>query len=162
MNTKALTNSFNDCKCIASFMRKIVFTANLCHNLNYEYNYATRTNEFINIELDAKPPYSTWFDISEEEQNNVIAAVLQLVNKLELMYPDERKNVEKLAKEQHDAWVESKKALGWVYGEVLDREAKTHPDMVEWDELSYTEKLKDSLFVTVVLSHFDEIVESIK
>lgn len=39
--------------------------------------------------------------------------------------------------------------MGWRYGPVRDREAKTHPDMVPYDELERRERDKDAVFVAL-------------
>ena len=36
--------------------------------------------------------------------------------------------------QQHEAWVADQCAAGWKYGETLDEQAKTDPDLVHWDE----------------------------
>lgn len=51
---------------------------------------------------------------------------------------------------QHNAWLEDKKKDGWVYGEVKDTEAKTHPCMVSFEELPEFQKKKDALFCAIV------------
>lgn len=51
---------------------------------------------------------------------------------------------------QHDNWMKHKLADGWVYGGVKDAEKKTHPCLVEWEELPYEEQLKDVLFSDIV------------
>ena len=48
--------------------------------------------------------------------------------------------------ETHVSWLASKKADGWVYGEVKDAEAKTHPCMVEYKDLPVEQQKKDALF----------------
>ena len=45
--------------------------------------------------------------------------------------------------ENHENWLLKKKAQGWVYGPVLDREKKVHPDLVPYAELPTVEKRKD-------------------
>jgi hypothetical protein len=51
---------------------------------------------------------------------------------------------------QHNAWLEYKKKDGWVYGEVKDAEAKTHPCIVPFEELPEFQKKKDALFCAIV------------
>lgn len=55
----------------------------------------------------------------------------------------------------HDAWLSHKEADGWVFGEVKDPEAKTHPCMVPFEQLPKGQQLKDRLFRAVVLSLVD-------
>lgn len=50
----------------------------------------------------------------------------------------------------HDNWMAHKKAGGWVYGEVKDPEAKTHPCMVPFDQLPPVQQIKDGLFRAIV------------
>lgn len=51
--------------------------------------------------------------------------------------------------ELHDDWVLAYEAMGWRYGPERDREAKTHPDMVPFDELEQREQDKDAVFVAL-------------
>ncbi len=50
----------------------------------------------------------------------------------------------------HEAWVANKTAGGWVYGEVKDSAAKTHPCLVPYEQLPVEQRVKDHLFVAVV------------
>jgi hypothetical protein len=50
----------------------------------------------------------------------------------------------------HDAWMASKIADGWVYGEIKDAEAKTHPCLVPFDQLPLHQQQKDRLFMAIV------------
>lgn len=50
----------------------------------------------------------------------------------------------------HESWLNHKKAEGWVYGEVKDPAAKTHPCCVPFDELPTDQKSKDFIFRAVV------------
>lgn len=49
----------------------------------------------------------------------------------------------------HDDWVRAYEAMGWRYGEVRDPVAKTHPDMVPFDELEQREQDKDAVFLAL-------------
>lgn len=57
--------------------------------------------------------------------------------------PDRKTSPEEL----HDDWVKAYEAMGWVYGPIRDLEAKTHPDMVPYNELGFAEQIKDEVFV---------------
>lgn len=53
-------------------------------------------------------------------------------------------------REQHNAWAQHKRADGWVYGEVKDAEAKTHPCLVDYRKLPADQQAKDAIFRAVV------------
>lgn len=59
--------------------------------------------------------------------------------------PDRKTSPEEL----HEDWVKAYEVMGWRYGETRDVEAKTHPDMVPFDELGQLEQDKDSVFVAL-------------
>ena len=46
----------------------------------------------------------------------------------------------------HDAWVDAYEEMGWKYGVKRDAKAKTHPDMVPFEELGKLEQEKDWVF----------------
>ena len=52
--------------------------------------------------------------------------------------------------EQHQCWATQKIADGWVWGEVKDAEAKTHPCLVPYDQLPPEQQVKDHLFRSVI------------
>jgi len=56
---------------------------------------------------------------------------------------------------QHNAWMASKIADGWVYGEVKDAEKKTHPCIVPFNELPWEQQMKDKLFCIIADSLAD-------
>ncbi len=80
-----------------------------------------------------------WEEAPEDMRRSVIAGVRYV-----LRYPNST------PREMHDAWVEYKKQDGWTWGIVKDFDAKTHPSLVPYQDLPVFEKLKDSLFQTVV------------
>jgi hypothetical protein len=52
-------------------------------------------------------------------------------------------------KDLHDDWVRAYEEMGWVYGPVRDPVAKTHPDMVPYEDLGQLERDKDDVFVAL-------------
>lgn len=52
--------------------------------------------------------------------------------------------------EQHVAWMNDKIADGWVYGEVKDTAAKTHPCLVPYPDLPWEQRAKDRIYIAVV------------
>ena len=52
--------------------------------------------------------------------------------------------------ESHENWMAHKEADGWVYGDVKDIDAKTHPCLVPYAELPLTQRTKDILFHAVI------------
>jgi len=55
----------------------------------------------------------------------------------------------KSAEELHGSWMQAYYAMGWVYGEVRDVAAKTHPDLVPYADLGSLERDKDAVFVAL-------------
>lgn len=53
--------------------------------------------------------------------------------------------------EQHEAWKDDKVKAGWVYGEVKDEVAKTHPCIIGYDDLPIDQRMKDYIFGSIVL-----------
>lgn len=55
--------------------------------------------------------------------------------------PDELKKLaEQMAKNVHEVWSQGRIRDGWKYGAVRDDAAKTHPCLVEYEQLSESEK----------------------
>lgn len=51
--------------------------------------------------------------------------------------------VEALARNAHDVWAYQRLADGWIWGEERNDAAKTHPCLVDYDDLPYSEKVYD-------------------
>lgn len=47
----------------------------------------------------------------------------------------------------HNSWMKQYKEMGWKHGDEYNREKKTHPDLVPYDELEQREQDKDSVFI---------------
>lgn len=53
------------------------------------------------------------------------------------------------AEEAHDSWVRDYQLMGYTYGAVRDHDAKTHPDMVPFDQLGWKERIKDAVWIAL-------------
>jgi hypothetical protein len=53
-------------------------------------------------------------------------------------------------REMHVRWCEHRIRTGWTLGPIKDTVAKTHPWLVDYDELPPAEKAKDALVIAVV------------
>ncbi len=51
--------------------------------------------------------------------------------------------------ELHGSWMQAYITMGWVYGEVYDREKRIHPDLVPYADLGQLERDKDAVFVAL-------------
>lgn len=52
--------------------------------------------------------------------------------------------------EHHEAWLADKFARGWTYGPVKDAEARTHPNLLPYDDLPPEQRAKNDLFIAIV------------
>lgn len=82
-----------------------------------------------------------WDAAPEWQRDSAIEGVRALLAKPELTPAD-----------MHALWLEHKTADGWRYGKTKDVEAKTHPCMVDYDQLPEAQRVKDSLFRATVLN----------
>ena len=104
--------------------------AKVCHEANRAYCQTIGDNSHL-----------PWEEAPEWQKQSAIVGVIWRVANQDMPYSA-----------QHDQWMQDKKAAGWVYGEVKDAEKKTHPCLVEWEELPADERLKDILFCNIVKS----------
>ena len=51
--------------------------------------------------------------------------------------------------ELHGSWMQAYFAMGWLYSDIYDREAKLHPDLVPYAQLGRLEQDKDAVFVAL-------------
>jgi len=80
-----------------------------------------------------------WRDAPKWQQDSAIAGAKAIYD-----------NPSTTPEQSHEGWMAQKVADGWVYGEVKDAEAKTHPCMVQYSELPSSQRVKDTLFGAVV------------
>lgn len=59
--------------------------------------------------------------------------------------PDRKSDPEEL----HNDWWRKYEEMGWRYGPIRDPVAKTHPDMVPFEELGWRERNKDAVFIAL-------------
>lgn len=85
-----------------------------------------------------EPVAREWSDFSEREREGVIAGV-------ELALSGESD-----PSKMHESWVLGKLEDGWRYGPELDREAKTHPNLLPYHELDKNQWAKDDLFLAII------------
>lgn len=50
----------------------------------------------------------------------------------------------------HENWMREKIRNGWVYGEIKNPDAKTHPCLVPFGDLPQSQRVKDFLFHAIV------------
>jgi hypothetical protein len=79
-----------------------------------------------------------WEDAPEWQRKSAITGVQKIVN-YEVTKPYE----------SHESWKAEKLADGWVYGEVKDLVAKTHPCIVDYEQLPVEQQMKDYLFFNI-------------
>lgn len=103
---------------------------------------AARTAHEINrawceANLDMSQP--AWDDAPDWQKDSAILGVRAIINA-----PDTTPEL------SHAYWGAHKLSEGWVYGEVKDPVAKTHPCLVPYDRLPEVQRIKDSLFIAAV------------
>lgn len=102
--------------------------AKVCHEANRAYCQALGDN--------SQP---AWEEAPRWQQESAVAGV-----RFHLANPDAGPEA------SHESWLAQKEADGWVYGEVKDPEAKTHPCMVPFSELPVEQQAKDFIFRSIV------------
>jgi hypothetical protein len=107
--------------------------------------------------LAAKPAFVAWDDLApdKQESNRELARRLrklvdaspggrrlelaytphELINPLETWHLSEDE-VERLSRQEHAEWCAYHEQQGWRHGAVRNDEAKIHPDLVPWEQLS--------------------------
>ena len=80
-----------------------------------------------------------WFEAEEWQRESAIKGVEFRINN-----PDAGHDA------QHNSWMKEKVDAGWVFGDVKDAEAKTHPCIVPFEQLPEFQQKKDALFCAIV------------
>lgn len=106
----------------------IEYIAKACHEANRVWCQANGDNL-----------QKHWNEAEQWQRDSAIAGV-----KFRLDNPDAGHDA------QHNAWVNDKIKDGWIYGDVKDADAKTHPCIVPFEQLPEFQKKKDALFCAIV------------
>lgn len=101
--------------------------ASVCHAAN-------RALQQLSGEAEVNPE---WVDAPEWMQDSATSGVLSALEG-------------RSAGELHEEWAAHRRATGWVWGSIKSEEAKTHPCLVDYDQLPEIQRAKDALFLAVV------------
>lgn len=64
------------------------------------------------------------------------------------------KNPDSTPEDSHVNWMKEKKETGWILGSVKDTIKKEHPCMIPYKDLPKEQQVKDSLFIAIVKTFF--------
>lgn len=109
-------------------MTNIIYIAAVCHEAN---------RMWCACNGDHSQP--EWLDAPHWQTDSAIDGV-----KHALRHPDAT------PEDSHSNWCMNKVEEGWVYGEVKDPVAKTHPCMLPYNDLPEFQRKKDALFLAIV------------
>ncbi|WP_329342218.1 RyR domain-containing protein [Streptomyces sp. NBC_00663] len=126
----------------------------LARVLHEHYEWAARTRRGESEETNAS--VVPWDRLPARKQEDNRQAVLAIGEKLRALdcaiaprldpappFVLEETEVERLARMEHRRWLRARRAEGVVYGPDRDDDARTHPDMKDWDELTEPAREKD-------------------
>jgi hypothetical protein len=99
------------------------------------YEAARMQADAVNATIVPEP----WHERDEKFRTQFLSVIDMMCG------PDRKSSPEEL----HDDWTQAYEAMGWRYGPVRDVWAKTHPDMVPFDQLGYREQIKDAVFIAL-------------
>ncbi len=106
----------------------VLMIAVVCHQANKAW-----------CEQNGDPSQKDWADAEQWQRDSAIKGV-----EFRLDNPEAGNDG------QHNSWMNEKIGQGWVYGEVKDAEAKTHPCIVPYNLLPKYQQKKDALFSAIV------------
>ena len=82
-------------------------------------------------------PSPSWDDAPEWQRSSAIEGVQKALDG-------------ETAEQLHESWCAFKENDGWVWGELKDVDAKTHPCLIEYDSLPPEQRAKDHVFAGIV------------
>ena len=80
-----------------------------------------------------------WYSAPEWQRNSARVGVVAILD-----------NPSLTPEQSHEGWLILKGAEGWIFGEVKDEKAKTHPCFRSYKSLPAQQRMKDYLFGLVV------------
>lgn len=104
--------------------------ARVCHEANREY--CQIMGDFTQV---------PWMDAPDWQKNSARNGVKHIIE-----------NPDATPEDSHNMWKAQKEKEGWYYGAVKDIKMKTHPCMVDYDDLPVDQRVKDYIFLGVVKS----------
>ena len=107
---------------------KIEYIAKACHEANKVW-----------CQANGDDTQKHWIEAEQWQRDSAISGV-----QFKLNNPDAGHDA------QHNSWMKEKVDGGWVFGEVKDAEAKTHPCIVPFEQLPEFQQKKDALFCAIV------------
>lgn len=111
-------------------MLDLIEIARICHETNRGYCVAIGDNSQL-----------PWDSAPEWQKQSAINGV------------DFHLDADITPEQSHLNWMKEKQDNGWVYGEIKDEIAKTHPCMVPYSELPQLQRTKDFIFKAIVDSY---------
>lgn len=141
--TMLLAHSFGNPTALKSEDAKIILDELIPQNLESNEDIARICHEANRswCELNGDDSQLAWEFAPQWQKDSAVAGVIFV-----------RANPDAGDEAQHESWAAQKIADGWVYGEVKDPEAKTHPCLVPFEELPHHQQFKDKLFRSIVLA----------
>lgn len=94
-------------------------------------------NRALQVITSDPSPSPGWDDAPDWQRVSAVAGVREAL-------------VGATAEQLHEAWCETKRTDGWVYGPVKDAEARTHPCLVSYAALPDEQRAKDAVFRAIV------------
>lgn len=110
----------------------ILLTAQICHE----------ANRAIQLNTGDDNPSPKWADAPKHVKASAVDGVVKALNGA-------------TPEQLHESWCDFKVADGWKYGSKKDFEAKTHPCLVNYEQLPEEQKLKDHVFSSIVQTFKD-------
>lgn len=105
---------------------EVINIAHVCHEANRAY--ARTIGDFSHL---------PWEEAPDSQRNSAVQGVEEAMRG-------------QSPQQLHAAWSKFKMEQGYVYGEVKDDAAKTHPCLVAYEDLPEKERVKDFLFHAIV------------